>query len=93
MTDAAAGAGVAAQSPQNVHSPREKSTSGKSPRPRVGMPVGPASRHVSHRVQRSTNSRNAQGKRTGALRPDKSPRKNRLREIRIEQLRPSHRCL
>jgi hypothetical protein len=53
-SDLKTGAGQdSAQAPQNVHSPREKSTSGKPPSPVVMMDSGQRSAQAPHREHAS----------------------------------------
>lgn len=50
----AAGLQVSTQTPQNVHSPAEKSTTGKPPDPTMRIFSGQTAVQSSHRVQTST---------------------------------------
>lgn len=83
---------AAAQRPQKVHSPREKSIWGKPPEPLATIWVGHTPMQSPQRVQSSMNSpsTSAQGGRIGWRRPPKSPRRNRPRDMDVANM-PSPR--
>ena len=82
------GAGqTSAQVPQNVHSPRVKSTSGRPLSPPSRIPSGQARLQASHRVHSSPNwSSRAQGgrigDRSGCSRPESSARRDPAGRVR-----------
>jgi hypothetical protein len=79
-----------AQSAQNVHSPREKSISGKPPDPGTMRPALQAVTHSPQRLQAAVKSGSewVQGGRIGSLRPRRSPLRNCLRETAMANLSP-----
>ena len=73
------------QSPQKVHSPRWKSTSGKPPSPRTRIRAGQAGRQASQRVQSAWKRGDAHGGRTGRRRPPGSARSS-WRRVSVEAI-------
>lgn len=77
------------QSPQKVHSPLEKSTSGKPPSPATSIPCGHCSMHLLQRVHSSVNRSGAinQGGRNSGLSGARRMNRRLLMSIGVKRLK------